>query len=172
MGRYFEILYVSHFPSNVHSPILLLLLNFPCPPLNNYFDQDRLMDSYFSQRLIICHFHYLLCCLNHPMFGHWHHLKLAPASFWNASIITWAFPYFLAQDALGSWCTSFAPTLESIFFFSPELWFFLMENAIYKSRSICHWYQNALYFLYKQLSVFIVRKHTHTHNPISTFISL
>lgn len=120
MGRYFEILYVSHFPSNVHSPILLLLLNFPCPPLNNYFDQDRLMDSYFSQRLIICHFHYLLCCLNHPMFGHWHHLKLAPASFWNASIITWAFPYFLAQDALGSWCTSFAPTLESIFFFFPR----------------------------------------------------
>ena len=53
------------------------------------------------------------------------------------------------------------------------LWFFLMENAIQKSRSVT---DTRIYFLCKQLSVYLSRKptyiHVDIHTPISTFISL
>ena len=45
------------------------------------------------------------------------------------------------------------------------LWFFLIENAIQKSRSVT---DTRIYFLCKQLSVYLPRKHTYIHIDIHT----
>lgn len=122
-GRYFENLYISYFPLNFYSIIVLMIIltwinyyhNF-CTSFKHFTLVVILLVSYFLKMLIcLCIFSpifsmipwslvlsmvYNLCCYsdwnsNYPIFGQWSSFNLAHLFFYHVSIVFWALPQFL-----------------------------------------------------------------------------